>query len=100
MYYFCHEINSVPGIAEVGTAGGLPKEYQIDVDPNALRAYGVTLGELYDAVARSNSAVGGRVIQKNNSDYLVRSVGWIKSARDIEKTVIKTVKGTPIYVKN
>src|SRR5579884_3547927 len=99
-FYVGPELNSVPGVAEVGTAGGLPREYQIDVDPNALRAYGVTLGELYDAVARSNAAVGGRVIQKNNADYLVRSVGWIKSARDIEKTVIKERAGTPIYVKN
>ena len=55
----------------------MPLEYQIDVDPNALRAYGITLGELYDAVARSNSAVGGRIIQKNNAEYLVRGVGWI-----------------------
>src|SRR6201993_3190332 len=83
------EINSVPGVAEVGTVGGTPLEYQIDVDPNALRAYGVTLGELYDAVAKSNSAVGGRVIQKNNAEYLVRGVGWIENTRDIENTVIK-----------
>src|SRR3954465_8488498 len=74
------ELNSVPGVAEVGMAGGMPREYQIDIDPTALRAYGITLGELYDAVARSNSAVGGRTIQKNNADYLVRSVGWITSA--------------------
>src|SRR5205807_7732735 len=66
----------------------------------ALRAYGVTLGELYDAVARSNSAVGGRTIQKNNADYLVRAVGWITSARDIEDVVVKQVAGTPVYVKN
>lgn len=99
-FYVGPELNSVPGVAEVGMAGGQPKEYQIDVDPNALRAYGITLGELFDAVARSNSAVGGRTIQKNNADYLVRSVGWIKDARDIEKTVIKERSGTPIYVKN
>src|SRR6266436_8800037 len=73
-YYVGPEINSVPGVAEVGTVGGMPQEYQIDVDPNALRAYGVTLGELYDAVAQSNSAVGGRVIQKNNAEYLIRGV--------------------------
>src|SRR5215468_8748623 len=84
-FYVGPELNSVPGVAEVGTVGGLPQEYQVDVDPNALRAYGVTLGELYDAVARSNAAVGGRVIQKNRSDYVVRSVGWINSARDIEQ---------------
>jgi Cu(I)/Ag(I) efflux system membrane protein CusA/SilA len=99
-YYVGPEINSVPGVAEVGTVGGMPREYQIDVDPTALRAYGITLGELYDAVARSNSAVGGRVIQKNNAEYLVRSVGWIEDPRDIEDTVITERGGTPLYVKN
>jgi Cu(I)/Ag(I) efflux system membrane protein CusA/SilA len=94
------EINSVPGVAEVGTVGGMPQEYQIDVDPNALRAYGVTLGGLYDAVAQSNSAVGGRVIQKNNAEYLVRSVGWIENTQDIENTVITERSGTPVFVKN
>src|SRR5713101_423181 len=78
-YYVGPEINSVPGVAEVGTVGGMPQEYQIDVDPNALRAYGVTLGELYDAVGKSNSSVGGRVIQKNNAEYVVRGVGWLGS---------------------
>src|SRR4029077_12133560 len=99
-YFVGPEINSVPGVAEVGTVGGMPQEYQIDVDPNTLRAYGVTLGELYDAVAKSNSAVGGRVIQKNNAEYLVRSVGWIESVRDVENTVITERGGTPLYVKN
>jgi Cu(I)/Ag(I) efflux system membrane protein CusA/SilA len=94
------EINSVPGVAEVGTVGGSPLEYQIDVDPNALRAYNVTLGELYDAVARSNSAVGGRVLQKNNAEYLIRGIGWIENAGDIESTVITERGGTPICVKN
>jgi len=99
-YYVGPELNAVPGVAEVGMAGGQPKEYQIDVDPNALRAYGITLGELSDAVARSNSTVGGRTIQKNNADYLIRSVGWIRDAKDIENTVIKERSGTPIYLKN
>src|SRR5262249_7340683 len=93
-YYVGPEINSVPGVAEVGTVGGKPQEYQIDVDPNALRAYGITLGELYDAVGKSNSAVGGRVIQKNNAEYLIRSGGWIESGRDIEDTGIKKNTGT------
>ncbi|HEY7309132.1 MAG TPA: efflux RND transporter permease subunit [Gemmataceae bacterium] len=99
-YYVGPEINSVPGVAEVGAVGGTPLEYQIDVDPNALRAYNITLGELYDAVARSNSAVGGRVMQKNNAEYLIRGVGWIENTRDIENTVITERDGTPIYVKN
>ncbi len=99
-YYVGPEINSVPGVAEVGTVGGMPFEYQIDVDPNDLRAYGVTLGELYDAIARSNSAVGGRTIEKNRAEYLVRGVGWIKDVKDIEDTVIDERGGTPVYVKN
>src|SRR3954452_12742339 len=88
-FYVGPELNSVPGVAEVGLVGGMPLEYQIDVDPNALRAYGVTLGELYDAVARSNSAVGGRVIHKANAEFLVRGVGWLENARDLEDTVVK-----------
>ena len=99
-YYVGPEINSVPGVAEVGTVGGMPQEYQIDVDPNALRAYGITLGELYNAVAQSNSAVGGRVVQKNNAEFLIRSIGWIEDTKDIEDTVITERGGTPIYVKN
>jgi copper/silver efflux system protein len=99
-YYIGPEINSVPGVAEVATVGGMPQEYQIDVDPNVLRAYNVTLGEVYEAVARSNSAVGGRVVQKNNAEYLIRGVGWVENTGDIENTVITERGGTPVYVRN
>src|SRR5207302_512563 len=58
-------LNAVPGVAEVAVVGGVPLEYQIDVNPESLRAYHVTLGDLYAAVSRSNLAVGGRVIEKN-----------------------------------
>jgi Cu(I)/Ag(I) efflux system membrane protein CusA/SilA len=97
-----YQLNSVPGVAQVASVGGYPIEYQIDVDPIKLRAYGITLGELYSAVERSNSAVGGRVIHKGNAEYLVRGVGWITSKRDIEQIVIKTeaTTGTPITVAN
>jgi Cu/Ag efflux pump CusA len=93
-----YQLYSVPGVAEVASVGGFPIEYQVDVDPNKLRSFNVTLGELYTAVARSNSSVGGRVIQKGSSEYLVRSTGWIKSLADVEKTVVKSVDGTPIFV--
>jgi Cu(I)/Ag(I) efflux system membrane protein CusA/SilA len=99
-FYVGPELNSVPGVAEVGLAGGMPREYQIDIDPAALRAYGVTLGELYDAVARSNAAAGGRVIQKANAEFLVRSLGWVEGTRDLEDTVVKEVAGTPVLVRN
>ena len=97
-WFVKYQLYSVPGVAEVASVGGFPIEYQVDVDPNKLRSYGLTLGELYGAVARSNSAVGGRVIQKGNSEYLVRSTGWIESLGDVETTVIKSLGGTPIHV--
>ena len=98
-FYIAPQLNAAPGVADVATVGGMPLEYQIDVRPEALRAYGITLGELYAAVAKSNMPAGGGVIQKNNAEYIVRGVGWIKDKKDIENTVIKEVNGTPIYVK-
>ncbi len=98
-WYVRYQLYSVPGVAEVASVGGFPIEYQVDVDPNKLRSYGVTLGELYTAIARSNSSVGGRVVQKGNSEYLVRSTGWIESLADVEQTVIKSIDGTPIHVR-
>ncbi|HZT79926.1 MAG TPA: efflux RND transporter permease subunit, partial [Gemmataceae bacterium] len=100
-YYIVPQLNSARGVSEVATVGGAPLEYQIDVKPEALRAYGITLGEVYGAVAKSNWAAGGGVIQKNNAEYLVRFVGWIKGKDSIEKTVIRRGPGgTPVYVKN
>jgi len=99
-WYVRYQLYSVSGVAEVASVGGFPIEYQIDVDPNKLRAYGVTLGEVFSAVERSNSSVGGRIVQKANSEYLVRSVGWIRSLDDVRNIVIKSMGGTPIYVSS
>src|SRR5437868_13273251 len=100
-YYIVPQLNSARGVSEVATVGGAPLEYQIDVHPEALRAYAVTLGEVYAAVARSNWAAGGGVVQKNNAEYLGRFVGWIKKKEDIENTVIrKGTAGTPLRVKD
>ena len=101
-WYVRYQLNAVPGVAQVASVGGFPKEYQIDVDPHKLRAYNVTLGELFAAVARSNSAVGGKTIQKGNAEYIVRGVGWIRDTKDIENIVVKADPrtGTPVYVSN
>src|SRR3954462_5440498 len=98
-FYIGPQLNSAAGVADVAIVGGTPLEYQIDVRPEELRAYGITLRELYSAVAQSNMPAGGGVVQKNNAEYIVRGVGWIKDKGDIEDTVIKEVKGVPIYVK-
>ncbi len=99
-FYIAPQLNAAAGVADVAIVGGTPLEYQIDVRPEDLRAYEITLGELYAAVGKSNMPSGGGVVQKNNAEYIVRGVGWIKDKQDIENTVIKEIKGTPIYVRN
>jgi len=97
-WYVRYQLNSVPGVAQVSTVGGFPREYQVDVIPEKLRAYNITLGELYNAIAASNTAVGGRVLQKANAEYLIRAVGWIQTKSDIEDSVIVVRNGVPIRV--
>lgn len=98
-WYVRYQLNAVPGVAEVASVGGAPKEYQIDIDPVKLRSYGISLGEIYSAVERSNSAVGGRVIHKGNAEYLIRSVGWIQNLDDLKETVVAQRGGVPILLK-
>jgi copper/silver efflux system protein len=98
-FYIAPQLNAAAGVSDVAVVGGTPLEYQIDVEPESLRAYGITLGELYAAVGKSNMPSGGGVIQKNNAEYIVRGVGWIRDKHDLEMTVIKEIKGTPIYVR-
>lgn len=97
-WFVRYQLYSVSGVAEVASVGGFPREYQIDIDPDKLRAYGVTLGELYSAVSKSNASVGGRVLQKGRAEYLIRSVGWVGSLSDLEKAVIKSQAGTPVTI--
>ena len=98
-WFVRYQLASVPGVAEVASVGGAPREYQIDLDPNKLRALGISLGEVYRAVARSNSSVGGRVVHQGNAEFLIRSIGWIESLDDIRETVVaQRGSGTPINV--
>src|SRR5262245_41194468 len=99
-FYIAPQLNAAAGVADVAVVGGMPLEYQIDVRPEDLRSYNVTVGDLYSAVARSNMPAGGGAIQKSNAEYIVRGVGWIRDAADIENTVIKEVNGIPLYVKS
>ncbi len=97
-WFVRYQLNSVPGVAQVASVGGFPKEYQIDVVPEKLRAYGVTLGDLFMAVEKSNSAFGGRVVQKGNAEYIVRGVGWIKTLDDLREIVVARRGDVPIKI--
>src|SRR5204862_458005 len=99
-WFIRYQLNSVPGVAEVASIGGFVRQYQIDVDPVKLRAYGVTLRALLDAVQRSNNNVGAKVAEQNDMEYIVRGLGLIHSVRDIEDIPVSTARGTPVYVRN
>ncbi|MBD3236249.1 MAG: AcrB/AcrD/AcrF family protein [Candidatus Eisenbacteria bacterium] len=91
---------SAEGVSEVASVGGFVREYQVDVDPDALRAYGVGLHEVFDAVRRSNVDVGARTIEVNRAEYVIRGVGFVKQLSDIENAVISVRDNVPIYVRN
>jgi len=91
---------SAKGISETASVGGFVKEYQIDVDPDAMRAYDVGLDEIFMAVKMSNVDVGARTIEINRAEYVIRSLGFIKNISDIEKSVIKVNDNVPVTVKD
>ncbi|MBI5700177.1 efflux RND transporter permease subunit [Candidatus Saganbacteria bacterium] len=99
-WYIRYQLNSVPGVAEVGSVGGFVKEYQVDIDPNRLAAYKVKAGEVFNAVKNSNLDVGAKVIEKSSMEYVLRGLGFIKSVKDIEDIVVKSHEGVPVYLKN
>ena len=88
------------GVAEVASVGGYVREYQVDVDPDAMRAHRVTLDQVVRAVRDSNLEVGARVIEINRVEYFVRGRGWIEELADIEESVIASTGGVPIRVKD
>lgn len=99
-WYVRYQLNSVPGVAEVASVGGTVQQYQIDIDPNRLRSYGLPLGTVVRAVMASNSNVGGNVISQNGSWSIVRGLGLIGNLDDIRNTVVASHNGTPVFVKD
>jgi len=99
-WFVRYQLNSVPGVAEIGSIGGFVKQYQIDVDPNKLRAYNVDLKMVFEAVMMSNSNVGGKVIEKNGMEFILRGIGLIQSVEDVKNIVVDSRNGVPVYVKN
>ncbi len=100
-WYARYWLLSADGVAEVGSIGGYVKEYQVDVDPDAMRAHGVTIDEVFKAVKSSNIDVGARTLELNRTEYFVRGIGFIKEIEDIENSVVTVKKeNVPILVKH
>ena len=98
-WFIRYQLNSVPGVAEVASIGGTVRQYQIDVDPNRLRAYRIPLSAVVDAVIRSNRNVGGNVVEASGTWSVIRGLGLIESTKDLEQVVVAAENGVPIFVR-
>jgi Cu(I)/Ag(I) efflux system membrane protein CusA/SilA len=99
-WYVRYQLNSVPGVAEVASIGGFVRQYQIDVDPNRLAAYGLTIRDVVEAVQTSNNNVGGKVLEQGGLEYIVRGLGLIHDVSDVQNIVVTAKSGTPVYISN
>ena len=99
-WFVRYQLNAVQGVAEVGSIGGFVRQYQIDVSSVKMRAAKVPLQEVMKAVSDSNLNVGGKVIEENGMEFVVRGLGLVKSAADLENIVLMERDGTPIYLRD
>lgn len=100
-WFLKYELQKIPGVAEVATVGGMIKQYQITLDPNRLRAYGLTLEQVKQAVERGNQEAGGSALEIGEAEYMVRARGYLKSIRDIEQVPVGLGKnGVPILLRD
>ncbi|NQX97050.1 MAG: efflux RND transporter permease subunit [Flavobacteriales bacterium] len=95
-----YALTAVKGVSEVGTIGGFVKEYQVDIDPNAMKAHNVTVAQIMKAVKKSNLDIGARTIEYNKVEYLIRGLGYIESLKDLEESVIISNDNVPIRIKD
>jgi cobalt-zinc-cadmium resistance protein CzcA len=93
-------LKSVPGVNEINSFGGYFKEYQVVVKPEKLIAYNLTLDEVYRAIEENNQNVGGNILDRYSEQYIVRGVGLLKSAEDLGNIVLRSAKGTPVYLRD
>src|SRR2546423_7039229 len=99
-WHLRYAFESVKGVSEVAPVGGFVKQYQVDLDPNKLLAYGIPLNEVVNKIRASNGDVGGKIFEVGSTEYYVRGRGYIKSVEDIENVPLKSQNGVPVYVKN
>jgi copper/silver efflux system protein len=93
-------LKAVPGVAEVASVGGFTQQYQVNVDLNRLRSFGIPLSRVVDAVRQSNNETGARLLDFGGAEYMIRGHGYVKSTKDLEETVLTAQNGTPIRIKD
>lgn len=99
-WYLRFQLETVPGVAEVASIGGFVRQYQVNVDPNKLRAYNIPLPMVIDRVRDSTNEVGGRVLEMGGAQYMIRGLGYLRSLQDLETVPVATKNGTPVLVRD
>ncbi len=99
-WYLRYQLTKAHGVAEVASIGGFVQTYQVTVDPVKLRAYGIPLGKVSQAIRESNRDVGGRVVEMAETEYMIRGKGYLRGIADIENLVVKASSGTPVLIKD
>lgn len=99
-YYVRYALSAADGVSEVASAGGYVKEYQVDLDPDAMRAYGLNIIQVMKAVKNSNIDVGAGTMEVNQAEYLIRGLGYVKSVSDLENAAITSVGTVPVRVRD
>jgi copper/silver efflux system protein len=99
-WYLRYQLETVPGVAEVASIGGFVRQYQVNLDPNRLRAYNIALSTVMDRVRDSTNEVGGRVLELNGAEYMVRGLGYLRSTQDLEIVPVATKNGTPVLIRD
>ncbi len=99
-YYIRYQLAAVPGVAEVASIGGFVRQYQVAVSSDKMRAAGISLQEVMEALAASNLNVGGKVIEENGQEFVVRGIGLVKSVADLEEVVVRSMGGVPVYLRD
>ena len=99
-YYVKYALNAVQGVSEVASIGGYVNEYQVDVNPDALKAYNIGIDQVMMAVKNSNRDIGAKTIEVNKAEYFIRGLGYIKTTKDLENTVVSVSNNKPILIKD
>src|SRR5580700_2142918 len=99
-WYLRYQLETVPGVAEVATIGGFVRQYQVNVDPDRLRAYGTPLSTVIERVRASTNEVGGRLLEMGGAEYMIRGLGYLHSLSDLETVPVATKNGTPVLVRD
>lgn len=99
-WYVRYQLASVQGVAEVASIGGFVKQYQVELNSTKMRAVNVTLMDVMTAVQNANLNVGGKVVEENGAEFVLRGIGLVTSVEDLELVTVKAMEGTPVYLKD